>query len=635
MPEPAKRLALASCVVVALLALTWRMMSSTHDGAGALAAPEQSDRGVDDAGAETVKRVDSAPGEARVPATEATLLEVEAETQPSDSEPPQPERHRYAVVTSRPTGRPIEGAALGPTVTERDTVVASELPPAIAQADRDGRIAAPDAERDEAFLFHAKGHAPVIATLGPLHRDPARALEVVLPAPGALAGTLTLVGADAGRDSTGLVVVLRAKHGDVTSPPSRPLFGGSVEWRRAVDDDGRFRLDDVVPGIPLEAEVRAGDEVLWSPGEQLLLVEGATTHVTWEFGHAAVVRARFLEPEAGPARELEVYLDVAPKDGVRYMRSLSPRARRSRTGSDGVATFENVREGRWCVGIAAVAGPSGPESPAPSLVRFEVVRGTSSVDLDVPVHRGLYIDGVVQDSTGALVQESVFATGEEGGTLLARSDDKGRFQVGPMLPGAYSLQAVPFGQGENLPGPPVRALAGDRDIVVQMRRGAVVAGVVVEAASGARLSASVSQTSTGGGGYTCHATSGVFEFEGVAPGSASLRVHTSDGRVMVVAPFDVAPGDRVRDLVVRVQDATYLEVHALGRHERVSVTVSQEGVQWDSQWISRGASARLPVQPGKFELRATIPGPDDTSTLVEEASGMIAAGAVERIDLLR
>jgi hypothetical protein len=168
---------------------------------------------------------------------------------------------------------------------------------------------------------------------------------------------------------------------------------------------------------------------------------------------------------------------------------------------------------------------------------------------------------------------------------------------------------------------------------VQLQHGAQVAGIVLDEATRQPLACRVSQSSSGGGGYTSHVTDGKFHQRGIVPGECTIRVKTEDGRVAQVGPFTLGPGERRDDLEVLIAAPTFIDVAYNGTHERVYVRVHQGGVSGEGAWVQSGGVTRLPAAPGAYEMDAQLPADGGEWPVITRRNGTVLAGEVARVDL--
>jgi hypothetical protein len=269
-----------------------------------------------------------------------------------------------------------------------------------------------------------------------------------------------------------------------------------------------------------------------------------------------------------------------------------------------------------------------------------VSAGVEVVDLNVTVHRGLFISGKVLTWNGQTSKTSVQAigVGDGGGSMLSDFLEDGGFRIGPLLPGDFTLFAGSMGNGENAVSLPVSAKAGDSGVVVQLRHGGTVAGEVVDGLTGEPIGAQVGYRPIPAqrGGYTAHVDSGAFDLGSVLPGQFQLLVTASDGRKAATEILEMSPGGALNDLVIEIGASTFLDVHYVGDHPRVYIGAYRGDSRVSGGWIRSGESARFAVAPGSCTVKASIvDGESDGRewNVVEARELVVTEGQALRLDM--
>jgi len=137
----------------------------------------------------------------------------------------------------------------------------------------------------------------------------------------------------------------------------------------------------------------------------------------------------------------------------------------TRTDEQGRYAFEHLSPGTWWIGPAprnhVRNSPANESTPAfvwPVVIPEDV---GSTRTFDFRVTRGLYLRGrVVRPEGGGIVARIEIVDGP-----VAKSDEDGRFELGPLEPGTYELRAS--ATGYRLPGT-LRARAGAQDVVLEL-----------------------------------------------------------------------------------------------------------------------------------------------------------------------
>lgn len=273
-----------------------------------------------------------------------------------------------------------------------------------------------------------------------------------------------------------------------------------------------------------------------------------------------------------------------------------------RTDARGRFVFEAVSAGDWWIGPAPYHGRAGL---LPRATRVTIEPGETRHAFTLVCPSARYLSGRVLSSSGVPARAEVTA---ERGNLRAsgRSDEGGRFFVGPLDAGAWRVQAR-SGSGSDAPSEIQRAEAGRSDLVLRLRAGGRVFGNVRDElgrpAPGAevRLFGEGAEDSYG----TVADERGAFVLDGVEPGTYPLRASTAGavGTLELVpvrgdgptGPLDLflAPGAKLTLALAR---------EAAGGLVRVSVGGSTLALEP----LEPGAERRVLLPPGTALVRLLV-----------------------------
>jgi len=227
----------------------------------------------------------------------------------------------------------------------------------------------------------------------------------------------------------------------------------------ATDELGEVRFVGLPPDVAFEVTLRPrrGPRLRpWSDPKPLKLAPGEERKQEWQLGGGATVRGRALDQHGRVVANRELVLTQKPGgrgesaaarvylDGNETVRL----ALATVSDDEGRFEFNEVAEGSWWLGPARFFKSPGervdPQGVAAVAQRIAVAADAAIVDVDLALHRGLFVGGKVVDATGKPAQATVRATASGAGfegVIGASSGEDGAFQIGPLEPGNYSLVA--------------------------------------------------------------------------------------------------------------------------------------------------------------------------------------------------
>jgi hypothetical protein len=183
----------------------------------------------------------------------------------------------------------------------------------------------------------------------------------------------------------------------------------------------------------------------------------------------------------------------------------------------------------------------------------------------------------------------------------------GTFVLGPLEPGEYVLNAQSMAQFVD--ALPVTARTGDTDVVLQLRRGGTIAGVVVDAAGKPVPRADVVMNPHITGRWANLSSNagddGRFRFDGLAEGLYDMAARTPDGQVGLALAIDVVVGAAPADVRIETAPGARVRVRYEGAGTHVSVSVLAGGVTIDSDGVEKGTEHAFAAPAGACVVRAT------------------------------
>jgi uncharacterized GH25 family protein len=398
--------------------------------------------------------------------------------------------------------------------------------------------------------------------------------------------------------------------GRVVNQDSTPVDRAIVYARRAVsghadrddpfgftDEKGRFWIFSVPDGTySLHAEADEGvadvDGVRVTGGDH-------TSDVTLTLRRIGCISGTVRYDDGAVASGMNVQARAVEGSGGQFAKSTS----------DGLFRLCALQPGKYRVTTKTdffSFAPDPDDAPVVEIVGIE----EKTLDLIVP-RRSLAIDGIVVDADGRPVAAASIRAhlGERfDSTEGARTSSDGTFHVARLSAGTYRL----FVEAEAFPFEIVSDVrAGTKNVRVQLKRGASLAGHVVDRDGAAIPNFDVTTYRDPQGQFfyadrkrTFHDAQGAFSIAGLSPGTYSLSATTKDGRVGGVDNVLVAEGSSQRDLRIevargcsingRVVDATTgtpvegAFVHASGKVSGGETTSDKTG-DFALQGLSAGA----------------------------------------------
>lgn len=534
-------------------------------------------------------------------------------------------------------GAPIEGASVHVHALGVERIGASQLARPSggrgdATTDAQGRFAlASTSWERNALLVEAAGHAPrcVLAPevpeegeLAPLEirLEPAAGLELALRAPGGE----PLAGLEA-RLSINAAALAGLERLD--APP--------LTRSASSDADGLARLADLPGGVALELELfdpraeggRGG--LVYRAPRALVLGPGESRRLELVVPAPDSLRGRLVDQRGRPVANHPVWL--VPDRGeelVVFFAHARP-LRESVSDEQGYFALPRVPAGRWWVGPAPLpAGDARPleERVAPLAQALEHAPGPRGEPVELRVVRGLGLAGALRDPEGQpLAGVIVRAAGLDSPLAVeASSDERGRFALGPLVPGAFRVLARPSAE-LGLASPPAADFeAGRADLELVLVRAASLEGLVhgAGAAQGEAEVALVPEDSESAVGWRPARTrEGRFRFAGLPPGRYALVASRPDGRVCVARGFELEAGRDIGGIGLDLERGARLSVRSEGAREPWLCEVFADGLLVDYATCAPQESAELVAPAGAVRVIVQEPGGRAAEDELELAPG--------------
>ena len=390
--------------------------------------------------------------------------------------------------------------------------------------------------------------------------------------------------------------------------------------------NGVARIDPIDGGVPLNIKLRRGGEVVAREAERVGVEPGAVAHIEITLGGGVPLTGRVIDQAGEPQAGFRVALSPAVSGDPRLAPGRGRATVVRQTDAGGHFEFESVRPGIWWLSSASTGGgvfrPRG-DVDYPAVLRVvEIVEDSTGEQVELVLERGLYIVGTVELPEGGppVGSVSVSAVGSALGSAggFAARAEQGRFRIGPVAAaGTYEVRAIPA----EIPGVaaslPVRAMAGEDELVLYMRAGATIEAVVgserEEWPSGTyRLFALEAGTATES--QAGEVRTGKLQIEGVLPGLYRLTITTA-AEVLVVPSIEVSEKERVVLGRLHLAAGARLRVRSTSL-EPLNVTVRSNRADVQRLVLTRGEPVTLTVPPGTVVLEAKRPSGEESRTEV-------------------
>ena len=387
------------------------------------------------------------------------------------------------------------------------------------------------------------------------------------------------------------------------------FFPPDPKWSASTDADGSCEFLDMPAGATISISL-SGQGRHKSFPEFVHLQPSETRRIELGFSVGATIQGLAVYSDGGPARSQEIWLVSGRTSGRIYLDESAKPSGQTITDKHGRFEFKAVESGTWYVGPAALRGhfdeaQEGLIAPVASVV--EVAPSDTLCEVRLTLHVGLYIRGAVVDPDGDPMSDAVYIHGfsDECGFLFVRSADDGRFALGPLPPGSYTLSSRSFMTG--FVGSEKKTVeAGAKNVVLQLRLGAALRGKVIDGESGSPAKADLvlSWPATSDDPFPFLMTStenGDFEFPGHE--ANNYTVFASDG-VGKTGLLQVALADQVdsEDLVVNLEAGGWVELIYSGEDRYGQFQLWSGGTVIGADGILSGTKRKFQAPEGRIRV---------------------------------
>ena len=545
--------------------------------------------------------------------------------------------HYFGRVLDRESMTPIVGASVRPvpggretTWSERSSASAGvKAPPLEFQTtDAQGRFDLWCASWAGVDLqFDAPGYATTFAAAVKDHGTPEAAKVILLSRTASLRARL--IDAGGGTLTNGSVRLWTAAY-NIGEDDEGQVFGSrDPEWRESAGSDGFCLLEGLPPAIPFRVEILQGSAVVRKDLPTISLNPGELREVEWRIGSGCRLHGSVVEQDGTAVRNREIWLERAAVDANTIFETTDADdvALKCASDSEGRFSFSDVSPGRWWIGPAAERDEFDAvdaNGVAPFAEVIEIPDGAMEQEVILRVHRGLYIRGVVLDPAGKPKPETyVFGVAVDVGAMTsARTGTDGKFTMGPLVPGSYSLEAHGW---EDANSKAVEAKAGEEGVVLQLEAAGSIRGTVVDGVSGkpceAHVTYSMPAAPDSGFGIVSPRGDGTFRIEGLEPGAYDLVATASGARVGVLKGIAVQRAIETSDVVISLLPGATLSVRYTGAEGYLHYRVLSEGTIVGGDGIAAGGREEIAVPSGRIVVEFAREGREQETREVEMSAG--------------
>jgi hypothetical protein len=506
----------------------------------------------------------------------------------------------HGLVVDDATSEPVAGASIRGEEERADVNLVT---------DAFGRFALRVTSWEEARAnATALGYARRMFRLGTDHENQANSLVVRLIRSATL--RVSVIDAEAkALARAGLTVSTDLQHG-VQTEGTMGFLGPHEEptWKTISDMTGMATFADLPSGAPLTVVAYSGALSRKFPSS-LELEPGEVRDLQVRLGGGALIRGSLVEANGQPIAGHEVWCLSGDRQHDGPIQSFQEHELSARATTDERGQFEldDMAPATWWL------------APAPSLDRRDegetilplaqpvvVDAEAQVVDVVLRVERGSYVRGLVVDETddgvaGARVRAS--SRGEPRFWANATADSQGRFMVGPLPPGRYEVAATAYGRFAG--SLPIEVQADATDLVLRLREGGVVLGVVVDGTTGKTCDAEVELTradSEQRQSWNTQTRAGEFEFGRLAPGVYDIGARTRDAQFGFRTALSVQANQIIEDVRLVVSPGGTLRLRYEGANEQVRCYVFVHGLHVAIENLTRGETVECAVPAAELEV---------------------------------
>jgi protocatechuate 3,4-dioxygenase beta subunit len=376
------------------------------------------------------------------------------------------------------------------------------------------------------------------------------------------------------------VIVVRASVHSTCFDPDVPSqlqqAQGYVELV-AAEADGRFVIDRLPAGARATLIVEVDGEIVRRVAGVCTPEPGDRRKIDVDVTPCRRIHGRTVTPDGEPIGGIELWLtDDGDYTAYGFNASTKTVARRT-SDADGRFTFSGLPPAVYRLGLA----PAGRDDPTPTFAAALEVLDATSVDpapLDFVLHEGRSIRGRILGRDGEPAAAWVIAFCSRTGHMIqGHEPHDGAFEIGPLLPNTYWLEARRAGgyRGE-APSERTDVEVGANDVVLRLREGGSIVTRVVHGRTGEPRQAAVAHAEVDTGFYasTRSKEDGHYRAAGLVPGRYVIVARAEDGLIGTTPIIAVEAGQQVEAGEIRLERGARLRVVCTDRRWNTRVRVT-------------------------------------------------------------
>lgn len=541
---------------------------------------------------------------------------------------------------------PIPGAGISITATSGGFSFSSIPPEATppvdpaAVSDDDGRFELPVATWGSARAdIHCSGYALRCVPVGGAEDAPGLAAPVDILLGREHVLEIVVRGAPEGSKLTTEAYVPVQLH-DVASSASR-LGGARFSFpadERSTEGGQRYRVRGLPQAGPVKLVCRRGRAVVHEIPSVTLDADAGETTVEIDLRADGVIEGRVTREDGSPAEGRLIWVGQASFAARTQFSAYERPLRTATTDGEGRFRFSGLVRGEYLVGYPSNrSGGGGPDLAVCAGERVDLRNDPPAADVELLELQGRLISGTLQDPDGnpasGFVRVGLVDENRRWSDQINVHDPEGRFELGPLLPGTYTLTASHHGSENFADALSMEVDAGASGLEVRLRPGGSVRCQVTDDGRAVSNGVSIYYVPRGsdrvtmrGPGFGSTPKTGPIEIENLSVGEHVFTAQTEDGRMSSPVIASVAAGEVTDGVELELQPVGTVLVEGIGGEGRPTCVALYEGqrIGFPAEWV--GERARLTLPPGRFTVRLTCP------TSGAEASSEVEVVAGETIE---